>query len=63
MNHVPADQLAGIVDRLVIAGNGGSFANDYAKQYAARALVKQIFAMTVADAEAILAEVSATVQS
>jgi hypothetical protein len=46
-----------MIERLAIAGNGGSFANEYAKQYAVRILVKTIFAMTDSDAEKILAEV------
>ena len=48
-----------MIERLAIAGNGGSFANKYAQKYATDILVKQIFAMTVEDAENILDEVRA----
>lgn len=48
-----------MIERLAIAGNGGSFANKYARKYATDILVKQIFSMTVEDAENILAEVRA----
>ncbi len=47
-----------MIERIAIAANGGSFANEHTKQYLIKQLVRGIGALTVADLHLLLLDKS-----